>query len=94
MSWYVYMIRCEDNSLYTGIAKDYEKRFQEHINGVGAKYTKSHKPIKIEKILNCTSRSEATKLEIKIKKISKKKKEILILSDIEDYEEYFLKKIF
>ena len=92
MSWYVYMIRCEDNSLYTGIAKDCEKRFKEHQNGIGAKYTKSHKPQKIEKIFHCFNRSEATKLEIDIKKISKKEKESLILSDLKNYSEYFFKK--
>ncbi|MGL5054118.1 MAG: GIY-YIG nuclease family protein [Fusobacteriaceae bacterium] len=76
--WYVYMLRCEDNSIYTGIAKNYEKRFKEHVDGVGAKYTKSRKPIKIEKIFSCSSRSEASKLEYKIKKLTKKNKEILI----------------
>lgn len=77
-SWYVYMLRCSDNSLYTGIAKDYEKRFKEHCNGVGAKYTRSRKPIKIEKTFVCCSRSEASKLEIKIKKMKKERKEAII----------------
>lgn len=76
--WHVYILRCIDNSLYTGIAKDYEKRFKEHLLGVGAKYTRSRKPVKIEKIFICESRSEALKLEIKIKKLSKAKKEEII----------------
>ncbi|MBP6063424.1 MAG: GIY-YIG nuclease family protein [Fusobacteriaceae bacterium] len=76
--WYVYMLRCEDNSIYTGIAKNYEKRFKEHLDGVGAKYTKSRKPVKIEKIFQCFTRSEASKLEYKIKKLTKIKKEKLI----------------
>lgn len=76
--WYVYMLRCEDNSIYTGIAKNYEKRFKEHLDGVGAKYTKSRKPIKIEKTFQCFTRSEASKLEYKIKKLTKIKKEKLI----------------
>ncbi|MFQ6977327.1 MAG: GIY-YIG nuclease family protein [Oscillibacter sp.] len=42
MDWYVYMLRCEDGSLYTGIASDVEKRFAMHKSGHGAKYTRSH----------------------------------------------------
>lgn len=86
-NWYVYILRCGDNSLYTGIAKDYERRFQEHLNGVGAKYTKSKKAVKIEKIFICKNRVEASKLEYKIKKINKKYKENLILSKVDFYEE-------
>lgn len=83
--WYVYMLRCEDNSIYTGIAKNYEKRFKEHVDGVGAKYTKSRKPIKIEKTFSCSSRSEASKLEYKIKKLTKKNKEILIVETLKSH---------
>ena len=43
MSFYLYMLRCEDGSIYTGTAKDYLKRYEEHLSGKGAKYTKSHK---------------------------------------------------
>lgn len=43
MDWYVYMLRCADGSLYTGIAADVECRFEEHKSGRGAKYTRSHR---------------------------------------------------
>lgn len=86
-NWYVYILRCADNSLYTGIAKDYERRFKEHLDGVGAKYTKSKKAVKLEKIFICKSRVEASKLEYRIKKINKKSKENLILSEFKFYEE-------
>ena len=47
MDWYVYMLRCEDGSLYTGIASDVEKRFAMHKSGHGAKYTRSHPPVAV-----------------------------------------------
>ncbi len=45
--WYVYVLLCTDNSLYTGVAKDPEERFLLHQSGRGAKYTRSHQPLKI-----------------------------------------------
>ena len=47
MGWYVYMLRCADGSLYTGIAADVERRFEEHKSGRGAKYTRSHPPLAV-----------------------------------------------
>lgn len=78
MKWYVYMLRCEDRSLYTGITNNLEKRYQEHFNKKGAKYTMSHPVIKIEAFFEVNNRSEASKLEYKIKKFDKKSKENLI----------------
>lgn len=76
--YYVYMLRCENGSIYTGIAKDAYKRFEEHKSGNGAKYTKVFKPLYIAKIFELNSRSQAQKLEFRIKKLSKQKKENLI----------------
>ena len=76
--YYLYMLRCEDGSIYTGIAKDYKKRFKEHLDGKGAKYTKSHKPIKIERVFECEDRSIACSLEIELKTFDKNKKEKII----------------
>ncbi len=90
--WYVYMIRCEDNSLYTGVATDVKKRYDEHVSGVGAKYTRSHKPLKIEKYLEVSSRSEACVIESFIKKMSKKQKEFLLLNTKKLKEEIKIKK--
>ncbi|MGL5351189.1 GIY-YIG nuclease family protein [Cetobacterium sp.] len=75
--WYVYILRCENNSLYTGITTDVERRFEQHCNGKGAKYTKVHKPIKIEAIFEKENRSEASKEEIRIKSLKKSEKELL-----------------
>ena len=78
MSFYLYMLRCEDGSIYTGTAKDYLKRYEAHLNGKGAKYTKSHKVKKIERVFLCDNRSIACILENEIKKLTKAKKEAII----------------
>lgn len=77
--WYIYILRCENNSLYTGITTDYDRRFLEHSLGMGAKYTKIFKPKYIEVIFCTENRSFASKIEYFIKKFSSKKKEQLIL---------------
>lgn len=76
--YYVYVLRCEGDSLYTGITADVKRRFVEHVKGKGAKYTKFHKPIKIEAVFETETKSEALKLEYKIKQLTKAEKEILI----------------
>ena len=79
--YYVYILRCEDNSLYTGITNNVSKRFEKHAAGCGAKYTKSHKAKSIEIVFCQDSKSEALSLEYRIKQLSKIKKEKLILKD-------------
>lgn len=79
--WYVYMIRCEDNSLYTGITTDTERRFQEHKEGKGAKYTRNRKPVEFAAVFSLKNRSEASSLEFFIKKLTKKEKEFYISSE-------------
>ncbi len=78
--YYIYVIRCEDNSLYTGITTDIDRRFKEHIEGkkTGAKYTRAHKPISIEAVWQCEDKSSALKLEYALKKLSKDIKEAVI----------------
>ncbi len=75
MNYYVYILRCKDNSLYTGITTDVERRYKEHEQGIGAKYTKSRGVLKIEIIFECDGRSEATKIEYYIKRMTKIQKE-------------------
>lgn len=77
--YYVYIMRCSDNSLYTGVTTDVERRFKEHKAKKGAKYTASRKVVSIEAIWEAPDRSSALKLESQIKKLSKAKKEELIL---------------
>ena len=79
--YYVYIMRCSDNSLYTGITTDVERRFEEHKgkNKKGAKYTASRTVVSIEAVWEVPDRSSALKLESQIKKLPKSKKEELIL---------------
>ena len=78
--YYIYMLRCENNSIYTGIAKDLERRMEEHFSQDEkcAKYTKSHKPKKLEMVWETENKSLALKLEYAIKTLDKGKKEELI----------------
>lgn len=78
--YYTYMLRCEDNSIYTGMTNDLEKRIAEHLakSKNGAKYTKSHSAVKLEVAWKSKEKSLACKLEYQIKQLTKNKKENLI----------------
>lgn len=65
--WYVYLLLCEDGSFYTGVSNNLEKRFLDHQTGRGAKYTRSHKPVKLIHQEGFATHSEALKREIEIK---------------------------
>ena len=78
MEWCVYMLLCDDNTIYTGITNDLKKRFENHILGKGAKYLRGRKPLEIVYTENFQNRSMATKREMEIKKLNRKEKEILI----------------
>ncbi|MBW6519850.1 MAG: GIY-YIG nuclease family protein [Desulfoarculaceae bacterium] len=78
-SWYVYIVRCGDNSLYTGITKDLAKRILEHNSGPkGAKYTRSRRPVMLVYCEEAASRSAATCRERHIKKLKKSRKGQLV----------------
>ena len=78
--YYTYMLRCEDNSIYTGIASNLERRMKEHFEKSKkcAKYTLRHTAKKLECAWQTENRSLASKLEWRIKHLAKKDKEILI----------------
>jgi putative endonuclease len=78
MEWCVYMLLCDDNTIYTGITNDLKKRFENHISGKGAKYLRGRKPLEIVYTENFQNRSMATKREMEIKKLNRRKKEALI----------------
>lgn len=77
--YYVYLLRCVDNSLYTGITTDVERRLSEHLTGgkKGAKYTRNHTPKEIAAVWQVENRSAASKLEWRLKRLAKAQKEIL-----------------
>ena len=82
--WFIYILRCADNSLYTGITLDVDKRLDEH-NGIstnGAKYTHARRPVKLVYQETVSSRSEACKREYAIKSLKKQQKETLIQQQI------------
>ena len=78
MKWTVYMVKCKDNSIYTGISNDLKKRLYTHSKGEGSKYIRARLPFKLIYIEECQNRSKALKREIEIKKLSKQNKELLV----------------
>lgn len=77
--WFVYMLRCGDGSLYTGIAVDVEHRLEMHRKGMGAKYTRGRQPLELVYREPCENHSQALRREYAIKLLSKAKKEQLVL---------------
>lgn len=70
--WYTYIVICNDQTLYTGIAKDLEKRLEEHNGGKdGAKYTRTRRPVQLVYREEFANRSEAAKREYQLKKMDR-----------------------
>ena len=80
-AWYVYILKCADGSLYAGITTNLSRRLEEHNrdNGMGARYTRVRRPVKLVYHESCASRSEAARREIAIKRLRRSKKQALIL---------------
>ena len=78
-NWELYILRCGDGSLYTGIARDAEKRLAAHRSGKGAKYTRGRGPLTLVYRELCTDHSEALRREYAIKRLTRTEKEQLIL---------------
>lgn len=79
MSWTIYIVRCSDDTLYTGIALDAARRVAEHNAGkLSANYTRSRRPVALVYRETAETRSEALKREYAIKQLTRQQKEILI----------------
>ena len=76
--WYLYILRCKDNTLYTGITTDVEKRLEAHRSGKGAKYTRGRGPLELVYREVCGSHSDALKRELEIKKLPREEKRKLL----------------
>ena len=78
--YYVYVLRCSDNSLYTGITNDFMRRFDEHKNKTpkGAKYTRSREVVEMVGLWQTDCKITVSKLEFHFKKLSKTSKEIIL----------------
>ena len=73
--YYLYILKCSDGSLYTGITNNLERRMKEHnFSGLGAKYTRSRRPVELVCSKKFRNRSAALKEERKVKKLSRKEK--------------------
>ena len=77
-SWYVYILLCGDDTLYTGMTDDPERRLSAHNEGKGAKYTRGRGPVSIVYLEPCSSRSVAMKRECAIKQMTRQQKLLLI----------------
>ncbi|MCB1532285.1 MAG: GIY-YIG nuclease family protein [Alphaproteobacteria bacterium] len=78
MDWVVYILKCADQTLYTGITNDFAKRLTAHENGSGAKYTKGRGPFEVVFQEKFKTRSAASKREYEIKRLSREEKLSLI----------------
>jgi len=76
--YFIYVLLTEQNTYYCGYTNDVEARFQKHLSGQGAKYTKSHKPVKIVYTKEFNTKSKAMKAEKKFKSLSRVDKEKII----------------
>ena len=69
-TWYVYLIECRDGSVYTGIATDVDRRYAEHVAGKGARYTRSHPPLRLLARFPHPDRGAASRAEYAIKQLT------------------------
>ena len=76
--WYLYILRCKDNTLYTGITTDVEKRLEAHRSGKGAKYTRGRGPLELVYTEQCPDKGAALRREHGIKALTREEKEKLI----------------
>lgn len=78
MSWWVYILRCADGTLYTGSTNDVEKRLSAHNSGTGAKYTRARRPCTLVYCEECADRGAALRREAAVKKLRRADKLRLI----------------
>ena len=76
--WYLYILRCGDGTLYTGVTTDVDKRFEAHASGKGAKYTRGRGPLTLVYREECGGHSAALKRELEIKGMNRQQKADLI----------------
>jgi putative endonuclease len=80
--WYLYLIRCGDNTLYTGISNDVERRLAAHRKGRGARYLRGRRPLVLARKIRVGSNGDALKVERRVKRMSRAGKEKLIAGKI------------
>lgn len=88
-TFYTYMLLTEHGTYYCGYTDDIEKRYKKHCDGLGAKYTRANKPIKIAFLESFNDKSSAMKEEIRIKNLKRMEKENLINNFIKNASELY-----
>ncbi len=78
MGWFCYIVECADNTYYTGITTDIERRIAAHNAGKGAKYVKGRLPVHVVYTEECENRSDASRRELEIKSLDRQEKIALI----------------
>ena len=78
MSWTLYIVRCRDGSLYTGITNDLERRLERHDAGTAARYTRGRGPVKLVYREACADRSAASRREAAVKRLTRGQKRALV----------------
>lgn len=78
LMWHIYILKCSDDTFYTGITKDLKRRTEEHnFSNLGAKYTRGRRPVQLIYSRKMKDKSEALKEELRIKKMTKQEKFLL-----------------
>ena len=77
-AWYLYLVRCGDGTLYTGISNDVGRRLEAHRSGRGARYLRGRAPLELARRIRVGSRGDALKVERRVKRLRRDKKEKLI----------------
>jgi putative endonuclease len=73
-AWWVYLLACADGSYYVGISTDVERRLRQHNAGRGARYTRARRPVALAAAVACEGRSEAMRLEARLKQLNHRAK--------------------
>jgi putative endonuclease len=73
-NWYLYLIECRDGSYYAGITNDLDARYEAHVNGKGARYTRSHPPLRLIGSRSYANRAAASRAEWAIKQLPRHRK--------------------
>jgi putative endonuclease len=79
MAWFLYLLECSDGSVYTGIATDVAARFDKHVSGTGARYTRSRKPVRVLASFELADRSSASRAEYWVKRLAPADKRALAM---------------
>ncbi len=73
-AWFLYLLECEDGSYYAGITTDIDRRFAEHVFGIGARYTRAHPPRRLMAVKTFPDRASASRAEAVLKKLPRTRK--------------------